>query len=92
MLRVFDVNIRFLTWIRYTAWVVLYPLGFISEAVILFKNITNFEESGKYSIDLPNELNFSFHLPTALRIYLLIGIFPGIHYFLKKILINHLFC
>ena len=35
MFRVFDVNIRFLTWIRYTAWVVLYPLGFIAEGIPL---------------------------------------------------------
>ncbi|CAG2163777.1 unnamed protein product [Oppiella nova] len=67
MLHVFGVNIGFLTWVRYTAWVLLYPLGFISE------------ESRRFSIDLPNDLNFSFHMPTIIRLYLLVGLFPVNH-------------
>lgn len=31
MLHIYKVNLRLVTWIRYTAWVILYPLGFIFE-------------------------------------------------------------
>jgi len=83
MLHVFGVNIGFLTWVRYTAWVLLYPLGFISEGVILFNNIVYLEESRRFSIDLPNDLNFSFHMPTIIRLYLLVGLFPALYYMMS---------
>ena len=76
MLRVFRVDIAFLTWLRYTIWIPLYPLTFICEGVILLRNIPYFDETGRYSIFLPNQLNFSFHLPTFIRLYLLTGFFP----------------
>jgi very-long-chain (3R)-3-hydroxyacyl-CoA dehydratase len=104
MLHVFNVNVKFLTWMRYTVWIFLYPLGFLFEGItqivsninifshyliiilifkqsiglIIFHNIVYFEESQKFSLYLPNSLNFSFHLPSILRLYLLIGLFPGI--------------
>lgn len=31
MLHIYKVNIRLVTWVRYTAWILLYPLGFLFE-------------------------------------------------------------
>lgn len=76
MLRSFNVSIGFLTWIRCTTWLLLYPLSFLCEGVIMFKNLAYFEETERYSLYLPNQLNFSFHLPSFIRCYLLFGLFP----------------
>ncbi|CAG9856531.1 unnamed protein product [Phyllotreta striolata] len=70
---------KILTWIRYTAWIVLYPIGFTCETVILFRNLIFVEQSGKWSFPLPNSLNFAFHYATFLRIYLLFFTIPGMY-------------
>lgn len=31
MLRVFSVNVGLLTWLNYTVWIALFPLGFVCE-------------------------------------------------------------
>lgn len=94
MLRSFYVSISFLTQIRCTTSLFLYPLAFFCEGVIMFKNLPYFEETERYSLYLPNELNFSFSLPIFIRCYLLLGLFPCKYYENKKILksfINHHF-
>ncbi len=40
------------------------------------RNIPYFEETGQWSVEMPNELNFAFHMPSLLRMYLLFGFFP----------------
>lgn len=76
MLRTYDKSIALITWLRYTVWIPLFPLGFLCEGVIILRNIPYFEETARFSVALPNFLNFSFYLPTFLRLYLLLGIFP----------------
>ena len=56
--------------LRYTIWIPLYPAGFICEGVIFLRNIPYYEETKKFTIELPNNFNFSFHFPTLLRFYL----------------------
>ncbi|XP_008556949.1 very-long-chain (3R)-3-hydroxyacyl-CoA dehydratase [Microplitis demolitor] len=73
------VNIPLITWLRYTVWIPLYPMGFLCEGIIVLRNIPYFEESKKYNVALPNAWNFSFHLPTFLRIYLLIFFLPALY-------------
>lgn len=68
-----------LTWLRYTAWVILYPMGFTCEAMIVFRNLIFVEHSEKWTVSLPNFLNFTFHFPTFLRIYLLFVMIPAIY-------------
>ncbi|KAJ8973372.1 hypothetical protein NQ317_007185 [Molorchus minor] len=68
-----------LTWLRYSAWIVLYPIGFTCEAVIVFRNLIFIEHSGKWSISMPNSLNFTFHFATFLRIFLLFIMIPSIY-------------
>jgi len=76
LFRVYDMEVGFLTWLRYTIWVPLYPLGFICEGVIALRNIPYFEETEKFSVLLPNQYNLSFYFPNMIRAYLLFGFFP----------------
>ena len=73
------LNLKFpvLKWLRYTIWMPLYPLGFVFEAIMILRNIPYFEETGKFTISLPNLWNLAFHFPTLMRIYLLVLSFPG---------------
>ncbi|XP_023024038.2 3-hydroxyacyl-CoA dehydratase 2 [Leptinotarsa decemlineata] len=77
MTQLYKKENKLLTWIRYSAWIILYPVGFICEGVILFRNLIFVDQSGKWSISLPNSLNFTFHYSTFLRIYLLFVMIPG---------------
>lgn len=69
----------FLTWLRYTVWIPLYPLGFVCEGIIILRSIMYLEETDKFTIALPNLYNFTFHFPTFLRIYLLFCFVPGMY-------------
>lgn len=77
--QLYKKEIYILTWLRYTIWIPLYPLGVFCEAVIILRNIPYFEETQKFTISLPNEWNFAFHLPSFLKLYLLVVIFPGMY-------------
>ena len=48
MLRVYDIDVGLITWLRYTAWIPLYPAGFVCEGVIMLRNIPYFEETEKF--------------------------------------------
>ena len=76
LFRVFDKDVGVVTWLRYSIWVPLYPIGLISEATLAYRCIPFFEETGKFSVQLPNEYNLSFYFPNMIRAYLLIGFFP----------------
>ncbi len=98
MMRVYDKDFGIITWLRYTVWIPLYPLGFLCEGIVIlryvatfnksvfihivlstFRNIPFFEETGKFSVSLPNKWNFSFHFPTLMRMYLLFFFLPAMY-------------
>merc|ERR1711970_500912 len=79
MLRVYDNELSLLTWLRYSIWIPLYPLGFLLEGVVILRSIPYAEETGRYTISLPNTYNFAFHFPTLLRMYLLFFFFPAMY-------------
>ena len=70
------LNIKPLTVLRYTAWIPLYPAGIFLEAVVACQNLAKLDQTGKYSYPLPNALNWSFHMPSMLRFYLAVLIWP----------------
>ena len=78
------IDFRFLTWLRYTIWIPLYPLGIMCESIIVLRNIPYFEETKRFTVELPNAYNFTFHMPTFLKIYLLILILPGMYYMMNS--------
>lgn len=76
LLRVYDIELAVLTWLRYTMWVPLYPLGFVCEGIVVLRSIPYTDETGKFTVSLPNSLNFAFHFPSFLRLFLLLCFFP----------------
>ncbi len=47
--------------------------------IFITRNIPYFEETGKFSVSLPNQFNFSFHFPTLMRMYLLFFFLPAMY-------------
>lgn len=79
LFRTYDMDVGVITWLRYTIWIPLYPIGFICEGVIALRNIPYLEETEKFSVLLPNSWNVSFYLPNLIRAYLLFGFFPVVY-------------
>lgn len=75
-----------MTWLRYTVWIILYPLGLSTEATVIYKSIPYLEDSGRFKVALPNALNFTFSLTAILRIYLLFLFIPTAY-----LLISHMY-
>ena len=63
---------KVMIWLRYNAWIPLYPAGMLLEIAIINAAIPLFEISRKYSFSLPNAWNFSFEFGTFLRGYLIL--------------------
>lgn len=72
-----------LKWLRYSAWIILYPFGFTCEAVIIFRNMIYLHSNPRGSITMPNKYNFTFDYLTFLRIYLLLFMAPGMYVLMK---------
>ncbi|CAG4934822.1 unnamed protein product [Colias eurytheme] len=81
--QLYNKNFYFLTWLRYSMWIPLYPLGILCEAIVILRNLPYFEETGRFTVSLPNEWNFAFHMPSFMRLYLLILAFPGMFFVMK---------
>ena len=86
MLSTYNIELGLLTWIRYTLWIPLYPLGFLCEGVIILRSIPYFEETQRFCLMLPNRYNLSFYMPNILRVYLLFVCFPAMY-----TLMNHMY-
>ncbi|GCC21521.1 very-long-chain (3R)-3-hydroxyacyl-CoA dehydratase [Chiloscyllium punctatum] len=87
MLSCIDTEWRLLTWIRYTIWIPLYPLGVIAEAVCVIQSLPYFDETGRFSILLPNPFNISFSFSYFLRGYLIamfLGLFINFRHLYKQ--------
>lgn len=74
------IDIPILTWLRYSLWIPLYPLGVLCEGVIILRNIPYFEETKRLTLPMPNKWNMSFHMPTFMYLYLIFLILPGIFF------------
>jgi len=78
----------FLTWLRYTFFIIAYPVGVSGELLCNFAGYLEAKESGIYSVSLPNPVNFtfSFSLLTVLVGLVYIPCFPPmyIHMFTQR--------
>lgn len=83
VLSLIKFEIALITWLRYTLWIPLYPLGAFLEGVIVLRNIPIFEETEKLSIKMPNKWNVTFCMCTFMKYYLLFGLMPGITIMMK---------
>lgn len=76
-------EIQCLTWLRYSIWIVLYPLGVLCEGTILLRSLPFFEESKRYTITLPNKWNFTFDMVSFMKIYMGFVLLPGLYFVMK---------
>lgn len=74
---------RWLLWLRYSIWIPLYPLGVLCEGLVVIRNIVYFEETGRFSLDMPNKWNFTWDMVLFLKIYLLLLVLPGIFFMMR---------
>lgn len=74
------IEISILTWLRYSMWIPLYPLGVLCEGIIILRNIPYFEETKRLSVAMPNKWNIAFHMPTFMYLYIIFLILPGIFF------------
>ncbi|XP_038622884.1 very-long-chain (3R)-3-hydroxyacyl-CoA dehydratase 3 [Tachyglossus aculeatus] len=72
MLACIDVDWKLLTWIRYSIWIPLFPLGCLAEAASVIQSIPIFNESGKFSFTLPPPLNFTVRFSAFLQGHLIL--------------------
>ncbi|XP_019359516.1 PREDICTED: very-long-chain (3R)-3-hydroxyacyl-CoA dehydratase 3 [Gavialis gangeticus] len=87
MLSSIDMEWKVLTWIRYTIWIPLYPVGALAEAVSVIQAIPIFSETGKFSLRLPDPLNVTINFSFFLQIYLILlflGGFINFRYLYKQ--------
>uniref|UniRef100_A0AAR2M0J7 Very-long-chain (3R)-3-hydroxyacyl-CoA dehydratase n=1 Tax=Pygocentrus nattereri TaxID=42514 RepID=A0AAR2M0J7_PYGNA len=72
MLACIDTEWKTLTWLRYTIWMPLYPLGVLAEAVAVIQSIPIFDESKFLSIRLPEAMGSFLSFSYVLQLYLLL--------------------
>lgn len=53
-----------LTWLRYTTFIVLYPIGVSSELAMVWLALPELRHTGMWSLDMPNQFNmvFDYHI------------------------------
>uniref|UniRef100_UPI0037E70402 very-long-chain (3R)-3-hydroxyacyl-CoA dehydratase isoform X2 n=1 Tax=Semicossyphus pulcher TaxID=241346 RepID=UPI0037E70402 len=87
MLGCFNTEWKTLTWLRYTIWIPLYPLGVIAEAVAVIQSISIFDQTKLFSIPLPKSLGTSVSFSYFLHIYLalmFLGLFINFRHLYKQ--------
>ena len=80
-LRILELDVYAFKWLKNTVWILIYPLIFLCEAVILLRSIPYYDETKTLTLELPNALNFSFAFLPVLRIYLFCVFAPRKHLF-----------
>nr|CAQ13580.1 novel protein (zgc:63632) [Danio rerio] len=79
MLACIDTEWKLLTWLRYTIWMPLYPLGVLAEAVAVIQSIPIFDETKLLSIPLPKATGLSLSFSYILQLYLVVMFLGKIH-------------
>lgn len=74
-LNTFHLKPKLLTWLRYSAFMVLYPVGITGEFGCLYKALPYIHENKTWTVQLPNTMNFVFNW-YYMVIFILVGIYP----------------
>ncbi|KAF8386600.1 hpo-8, partial [Pristionchus pacificus] len=91
-LNIFKAVPHFLIWLRYTLFIVLYPMGASGELFVIFRSLPYVWERQLFSISMPNPANVSFSFYWFLVILMLNYIpgFPKMYFYMfgqrKKVL------
>ena len=92
MVTTMDSRVGVLAWLRYTLFIVLYPLGAGSELMCIYKAFPDMAIFRPYDVELPNIYNFSFRFQylVILMVLLYLPGFPTLYVYMfrqrKKIL------
>lgn len=70
-LNIYDAVPYICTWLRYTLFIVLYPIGVSGELFTTYAALRPIRQQKFLSFDLPNKLNFSFHYDVYCIIFML---------------------
>jgi len=62
----------YLTWLRYTMFIPLYPIGVACEMGLIWLSLHVVEADGRWSIHMPNQANFAFDYAMFLKVLLLV--------------------
>ncbi|KAG2595637.1 very-long-chain (3R)-3-hydroxyacyl-CoA dehydratase PASTICCINO 2A-like [Panicum virgatum] len=74
-------------WLRYSTFLVLYPIGLVSELGLIYAALPSMKASGKYCLKMPNKWNssFSYYYFSIILSILYIPGFPYLfHYMLTQ--------
>ena len=69
-----------LTWLRYSAFIPLYPIGVLGEILSIYHALPIIRANSMYSVRLPNAWNFGFDYATFMKIVLVL--YPGLWWML----------
>ncbi|CAJ1005604.1 putative Protein tyrosine phosphatase-like protein, PTPLA [Leishmania naiffi] len=64
-----------LTWLRYSAFMVLYPVGITGEIGCLYKALPYIKKHKPWTVEMPNKLNFTFSWYNCVW-FILLGVYP----------------
>ena len=67
---------RVITWMRYTFFIVLYPVGVSSELFLAYSGFDHIVQSGALNYPMPNPYNVGVHFPTVMVLFFA-GYVPG---------------
>ncbi|GAX82235.1 hypothetical protein CEUSTIGMA_g9663.t1 [Chlamydomonas eustigma] len=62
-----DICPQALTWLRYTAFIPLYPVGVVCEMALMALALPYLKEDGRWSIGMPNKANIAFEYSTFIQ-------------------------
>lgn len=72
-----------LLWLRYSLFIVLYPVGIVTEWLVYYVTLGFVDETAMYAVEMPNVWNFAFDFGTwnrcVLVLYLYFGPFMFMH-------------
>uniref|UniRef100_A0A3B3YQC4 Very-long-chain (3R)-3-hydroxyacyl-CoA dehydratase n=1 Tax=Poecilia mexicana TaxID=48701 RepID=A0A3B3YQC4_9TELE len=87
MLACIGTDWKLLTWLRYSLWIPLYPLGVVAEAVAVIQSLPIFDETRLFSVPLPSALGHSLSFSYTLQLYLVLmflGLFINFRHLYKQ--------
>ncbi|XP_076802936.1 very-long-chain (3R)-3-hydroxyacyl-CoA dehydratase 3-like isoform X1 [Clavelina lepadiformis] len=72
LLQILRRESKYLTWLRYNAWMILYPFGTFCEYCIFKEALVLFEEHGQYIYEIPGPVSFTLRLADFIKVYIVL--------------------
>eukprot|EP01023_Acetabularia_acetabulum_P027443 TRINITY_DN2599_c0_g1_i1.p1 TRINITY_DN2599_c0_g1~~TRINITY_DN2599_c0_g1_i1.p1 ORF type:complete len:262 (-),score=18.90 TRINITY_DN2599_c0_g1_i1:102-887(-) len=77
-----NIESKAMTYLRYSAFIPLYPLGVAAEIILVYKSLVYIKERKIYTIALPNQWNFAFDFEIFLKILLVVYLIPFLYLYM----------